>query len=62
MAALVPMADKINYPVEFSQAFQNFYMWRGPSMTPLVWQGNWSIYWQELPDVPPPDETTGAQA
>jgi len=62
MAALVPMADKINYPVEFSQAFQNFYMWRGSSMTPLVWQGNWSIYWQELPDVPPPDGTTGAQA
>ena len=49
-AIMVPMATKINYPVEFSQAFQNFYMWRGPTMTPLVWQGNWSVYWQELND------------
>jgi hypothetical protein len=48
-AEMVPMADAINYPVEFSQAFNNFYMWRGPNMTPLVWGGDFSVYWQELP-------------
>ena len=59
-AQLVPMATKINYPVEFSQAFNNFYMWRGPSMTPLMWQGDFSVYWQELPNPStgtPPDTT-----
>jgi len=48
-AEMVPMADAINYPVEFNQAFNNFYMWRGPNMTPLVWGGDFSVYWQELP-------------
>lgn len=56
-AAMVPMATKINYPVEFSQAFNNFYMWRGPTMTPLLWQGDFSVYWQELPALPPPNPT-----
>ena len=49
-AEMVPLAANINYPVEFSQAFNNFYMWRGPTMTPLVWGGDFSVYWQELPD------------
>lgn len=64
-AVLVPTTDKINYPVEFSQAFQNFYMWRGPSLSPLMWQGDWSIYWDDvatLAPLPPPDSVTGAQA
>jgi hypothetical protein len=47
---LVPTPTTINYPVEFSQAFQNFYMWRGPTMPPLVWQGDFSIFWETLPD------------
>lgn len=56
----LPMATTINYPVEFSQAFQNFYMWRGMTMTPLFWQGDWAVYWKELPNPStglPPDPT-----
>jgi len=53
---MVPMSSIINYPVEFSQAFNEFYMWRGPTMTPLVWKGDFSVYWQELPD--PGTDTT----
>ena len=56
-AKLVPMASLIDYPVEFSQAFNNFYMWRGSGMTPLMWGGDWSVYWQELPD-PGSSDTT----
>jgi hypothetical protein len=55
-AKLIPMTTVINYTVEFSQSFNNFYMWRGPAMTPLMWQGDWSVYWQELPN--PGDDTT----
>ena len=51
----LPMSDKIDYTVEFSQAFNIFFMWRGPTMTPLMWKGDWSVYWQPLPD--PPDTT-----
>jgi hypothetical protein len=46
----VPMATLINYTVEFSQSFNNLYMWRGPTMTPLKWEGDWSVFWQELTD------------
>jgi hypothetical protein len=56
----IPMTSVINYPVEFSQAFNNFYMWRGNTMPPLRWQGDWSVYWQSLPDPSqgsPPDTT-----
>lgn len=49
-AIMVPTPTKINYPVEFSQAFDNFYMWRGATMPPLVWQGDFSLFWQELHD------------
>src|SRR6516165_482070 len=45
----LPMSDKIDYTVEFSQAFNIFFMWRGPTMTPLMWKGDWSVYWQPLP-------------
>jgi len=56
----LPMTTIINYTVEFSQAFNNFYMWRGSSLTPLMWKGDWSVYWQALPDPStgsPPDTT-----
>lgn len=63
-AVMVPTPDNINYPVEFSQSFQNFYMWRGPSLAPLMWQGNWSIYWDEVADLAPlpaPTPPSGTQ-
>lgn len=56
----IPMTSVIDYNVEFSQSFNNFYMWRGPTMTPLMWKGDWSVYWQPLPDPSqgsPPDTT-----
>ena len=59
-AQFLPMDTIINYTVEFSQAFQNFYMWRGPKMAPLMWKGDWAVYWQSLPDPSqgsPPDTT-----
>jgi hypothetical protein len=51
----IPMSAVIDYTVEFSQAFNNLYMWRGPDLTPLKWEGDWGVYWQELtnPSVPP---------
>ena len=56
----LPMATVINYPVEFSQAFNILYLWRGANQTPLRWKGDWSVYWEELPNPStgtPPDST-----
>jgi hypothetical protein len=45
----IPLDETIDYPVEFSQAFDVFFMWRGPERTPLLWHGDWSIYWEAFP-------------
>ena len=41
--------ETINYPVEFSQAFDIFFMWRGPDLNPLLWHGDWSVYFEPFP-------------
>lgn len=45
----IPMATQINYPIEFVQAFDKLFMFRGPDLSPLLWNGDWSIYWQTFP-------------
>ena len=45
----IPMVDVINYPVEFVQAFDRLFMYRGPDLPPLFWQGDWSIFWEVFP-------------
>jgi hypothetical protein len=45
----VPLPEKIQDNVEFSQCFDQFYMWRGPAHVPLVWGGDWAVYWQTFP-------------
>ena len=46
----IPTSFVINYTVEFSQAFNILYMWRGPDLPPLQWAGDWSVYWEGLPN------------
>lgn len=45
----VPLAEGIKEPVNFSQAFDTFFMWRGPLLQPLLWKGDWSVYWEVFP-------------
>jgi hypothetical protein len=45
----IPLADRLTYPVEFSQAFDVFFLWRGPNVEPLLWHGDWSVYWESFP-------------
>jgi len=52
----LPLNETINYPVEFSQCFDIFFMWRGPDIAPLLWRGDWSVYWETFP---PPIATSG---
>jgi hypothetical protein len=46
----IPLDEKLDYDVEFSQAFDVFFLWRGPDHPPLLWHGDWSIYWEPFPD------------
>src|SRR5215475_6589128 len=52
----IPLPDTIDYPVEFSQAFDVFFLWRGPDVPPLLWKGDWLVYWEKFP---PPIATSG---
>lgn len=45
----IPTPENITDTVEFSQAFDTFFLWRGPFLTPLLWKGDWSIYWENFP-------------
>src|SRR5215469_12531234 len=45
----VPLADSLDYPVNFVQAFDKFILFRGADYSPLEWGGDWSIYWQAFP-------------
>jgi hypothetical protein len=45
----LPLADKIEENVEFSQAFDTFFLWRGPLKVPLLWKGDWAVYWEGFP-------------
>jgi hypothetical protein len=45
----VPLPENLAAPVEFSQCFDTFFIWRGPSLTPLLWKGDWSVYWESFP-------------
>jgi hypothetical protein len=45
----IPMPEKIEEPVEFSQSFDVFFIWRGPLKVPLLWHGDWSVYWENFP-------------
>lgn len=46
-----------NYDVEFVQAFDVLYMFRGPDLPVLVWHGDWNVFWEELPAPTPPRAT-----
>lgn len=45
----VPLSEQIQESVEFSQSFDVFFLWRGPLKVPLLWHGDWSVYWQTFP-------------
>ncbi|HET9374329.1 MAG TPA: hypothetical protein VFO40_05120, partial [Chthoniobacterales bacterium] len=45
----VPFAEKIKDPVNFTQCFDVLFMWRGALLTPVLWKGDWSVFWQEFP-------------
>jgi hypothetical protein len=45
----VPMPENITDSVEFSQSFDVFFIWRGPALVPLLWKGDWSVYWDVFP-------------
>jgi hypothetical protein len=45
----VPLPENVTDPVEFSQCFDIFFIWRGPSVAPLLWRGDWSVYWEGFP-------------
>jgi len=48
----LPLPDTVSYPVEFSQAFDVFFIWRGPDVEPLLWHGDWAVYWETFPAPP----------
>jgi hypothetical protein len=52
----VPLAEGITNNVEFSQCFDKFFIWRGPLQVPLLWAGDWSVYWENFPA---PDPASG---
>jgi hypothetical protein len=45
----IPMTTNIDYEIEFVQAFDLLFMYRGPDLAPLIWGGDWSIYWEVFP-------------
>jgi hypothetical protein len=45
----VPLPEIVSTPVEFSQCFDVFFIWRGPQLTPLLWRGDWAVYWESFP-------------
>lgn len=46
----VPIPNQtIDYEVELVQAFNQLFMYRGPDHTPLVWNGDWAVFWTEFP-------------
>ena len=45
----VPLPENLMDKVEFSQCFDVFFIWRGPLLSPLLWRGDWAIYWEEFP-------------
>jgi len=55
----IPMSTTINYPIEFVQAFEKLFMFRGPDLPPLLWAGDWAVYWQALPTSTQVTKVTG---
>jgi len=45
----VPLEEALTYPVNFVQAFDKFFLFRGPNHIPLVWNGDWSVFWTPFP-------------
>lgn len=45
----IPLPDTLTDNVEFSQCFDVFFIWRGPNIPPLLWHGDWSVYWEVFP-------------
>jgi hypothetical protein len=45
----VPLPANVTAPVEFSQCFDVFFIWRGPDLIPLLWHGDWAVYWEAFP-------------
>ena len=50
--------EKIDYDVELVQAFDKFFMYRGEAHPPLVWSGDWSVFWEPFPPPTGGRETT----
>ena len=42
--------ETIDYNVELVQAFSQFFMYRGADHEPLVWNGDWAVFWTPFPD------------
>ena len=49
----VPLPENLTDNVEFSQCFDVFFIWRGPALVPLLWRGDWTVYWDVFPPVDP---------
>ena len=46
----VPIPNEtISYDVELVQAFNQFIMYRGPDYPPLIWNGDWAVFWTSFP-------------
>jgi hypothetical protein len=46
----VPIPNEtINYNVEIVQAFNQLIMYRGANLVPLVWNGDWAVFWEPFP-------------
>ncbi len=50
--------ESINYDVELVQAFNQFFMYRGANLAPLVWNGDWAVFWSPFP----PPSTDGVES
>jgi hypothetical protein len=46
-----------DYPVEFVQAFDVLFLFRGPDNPELVWHGAWNQFWVTMPAPTPPRQT-----
>src|SRR6266850_627045 len=45
----VPLPEKNTEPVNFTQAFDILFIWRGSAKVPYLWRGDWSQFWETFP-------------
>jgi hypothetical protein len=45
----IPFDFKLEAEVELVQAFQQLFLFRGADDPPLIWGGDWAVFWEPLP-------------